>query len=269
MKDFHFISGLPRSGSTLLAGILRQNPDFSAGMSSPVYRAFSNLQKDFSADNEFSFETSDTQRINILRGLFASYYSTHPQKIIFDTNRGWTSKLPSIAQIFPSAKLICLVRPIVEIIESVERIVRSNNLSPSRIFNFEPNTNVYSRVDSMLLPSGLIGSALNNLKDGFYGPEGGRILLLSYHRLISEPSLVLENIYDFLSVPKFIHDFNSIEYSSVRYDEHVGLPGLHTVKNKITHSEHESVLPTDIAARFRGTAFWASSSEPSKARKLI
>lgn len=36
MKQFHFISGLPRSGSTLLAGLLRQNPKFHAAMSSPV-----------------------------------------------------------------------------------------------------------------------------------------------------------------------------------------------------------------------------------------
>ncbi|MEM5734156.1 sulfotransferase, partial [Shewanella algae] len=35
-RRFHFISGLPRSGSTLLSAILRQNPRFSAGMSSPV-----------------------------------------------------------------------------------------------------------------------------------------------------------------------------------------------------------------------------------------
>lgn len=32
----HFISGLPCSGSTLLSGILKQNPEFHAGMSSPV-----------------------------------------------------------------------------------------------------------------------------------------------------------------------------------------------------------------------------------------
>ena len=36
MSQFHFISGLPRSGSTLLAGILKQNPRFHAAMSSPV-----------------------------------------------------------------------------------------------------------------------------------------------------------------------------------------------------------------------------------------
>jgi sulfotransferase len=32
----HFISGLPRSGSTLLSAILRQNPRFHAGMTGPV-----------------------------------------------------------------------------------------------------------------------------------------------------------------------------------------------------------------------------------------
>ena len=36
MSTIHFISGLPRSGSTLLAGLLRQNPRFAAAMTGPV-----------------------------------------------------------------------------------------------------------------------------------------------------------------------------------------------------------------------------------------
>ena len=36
MQKLHFISGLPRSGSTLLAGLLRQNPRFAAAMTGPV-----------------------------------------------------------------------------------------------------------------------------------------------------------------------------------------------------------------------------------------
>ena len=39
-NGIHFISGLPRSGSTLLAALLRQNPRFSAGMTSPVGSLF-------------------------------------------------------------------------------------------------------------------------------------------------------------------------------------------------------------------------------------
>ena len=37
MKNgIHFLSGLPRSGSTLLGALLKQNPKLHSGMSSPV-----------------------------------------------------------------------------------------------------------------------------------------------------------------------------------------------------------------------------------------
>ncbi|MBU2768788.1 sulfotransferase, partial [Acidithiobacillus ferrivorans] len=51
---YHFISGLPRSGSTLLAAILSQNPRFSAGMSSPVAGLVHTLLHEMSGQNEFS-----------------------------------------------------------------------------------------------------------------------------------------------------------------------------------------------------------------------
>jgi sulfotransferase len=40
MKQYYFISGLPRSGSTLLSGILKQNPEFYADIALPA-EAFS------------------------------------------------------------------------------------------------------------------------------------------------------------------------------------------------------------------------------------
>ena len=48
-QRFHFISGLPRSGSTLLSAILRQNPRFHAGVSSPVGAFFSSVLANVSA----------------------------------------------------------------------------------------------------------------------------------------------------------------------------------------------------------------------------
>ena len=43
MAKIHFISGLPRSGSTLLAALLRQNPRFQVGMSGPLAGLFGAL----------------------------------------------------------------------------------------------------------------------------------------------------------------------------------------------------------------------------------
>ena len=47
-QGIHFISGLPRSGSTLLAAILRQNPRFHAGMTSPVGAMYQALEQSMS-----------------------------------------------------------------------------------------------------------------------------------------------------------------------------------------------------------------------------
>ena len=53
-KKYHFISGLPRSGSTLLAALLRQNPDFHASMSGPIAALFEGIINQVSAGTEMS-----------------------------------------------------------------------------------------------------------------------------------------------------------------------------------------------------------------------
>lgn len=99
----HFISGLPRSGSTLLAGILLQNPRFLAGMTSPVGSMYRAMEESMSRKNEGSVFINDEQRQSILRGLFSSYYGGAGQReVIFDTNRFWCTKLPALSKLFPN-----------------------------------------------------------------------------------------------------------------------------------------------------------------------
>jgi sulfotransferase len=101
----HFISGLPRSGSTLLAALLRQNPRFSAGMSSPVYNLFRAMLAETSQRNETAVFIDDDIRKRLLVGVFDAYYAeAAPEMVIFDTNRGWTTKLPALAELFPTPR---------------------------------------------------------------------------------------------------------------------------------------------------------------------
>jgi sulfotransferase len=106
----HFISGLPRSGSTLLPALLRQNPRFSAGMSSPVYNLFCSMLAETSARVEGSVFIDNEIRKRLLMGVFDAYYSeAKPETVIFDTNRGWTTNMGALAGLFPDAKVICCV----------------------------------------------------------------------------------------------------------------------------------------------------------------
>src|ERR1700761_8527248 len=97
VNDLHLISGLPRSGSTLLCALLRQNPRFTASMTSPVATLCTALHHTM-CDGEFSVFFNNAKRARMLRGAFDNYYTDDDtQRVVFDTNRAWTSRLPLLA----------------------------------------------------------------------------------------------------------------------------------------------------------------------------
>ncbi|MFW1582021.1 sulfotransferase, partial [Vibrio parahaemolyticus] len=79
---------------TLLSAILRQNPRFSAGMSSPVAMLALTLIPKMASAGEFGAMFTDERRRSVLRSVFEGYYAGNPAEVIFDTNRTWSSKLP-------------------------------------------------------------------------------------------------------------------------------------------------------------------------------
>jgi sulfotransferase len=253
----HFISGLPRSGSTLLAALLRQNPRFHARMSGPVAGWFATMLGEMSARNEYEVFVSDDQRKAVLRGLFESYYrDVETSEVIFDTNRLWCSKLPALGELFPDAKVICCVRHVGWIMDSIERLVRRNNFKLSRMFNFDTFGTVYSRIGSLAEPAGIVGFSLNAVKEAYYGEHADRLLIVSYESLTQSPATVLEAIYDFIGERQFAHDFGNVQYAEAEFDARLGMPGLHSVAPKVSYVERQPILPPDLFARFVNDAFW-------------
>ncbi len=258
-NGIHFISGLPRSGSTLLAALLRQNPFFHAGMTSPVGGLFNVLLREMSQGNESAVFIDDEQRERLLRVCFDAYYADiHPDKLVFDTNRQWTTKLPALTSLFPKAKLICCVRNPAWVIDSIERLIRRNYLEPSKIFNFDPGGTVYSRTSGLGAPDGMVGFAWNALREAVYGEQADRILLVRYETLTANPRGALAAIYQFLDQPLFAHDPEHIEpcYDMIEFDARLGTPGLHNVGSAVRHIERRAILPPDLFTRFEADAFW-------------
>ena len=257
LPKIHFISGLPRSGSTLLSAILRQNPRFHAGMTSPVGDMISALIVEMSGKNDFSVQIEDEQRERVLRGLFFNYYSHYPKlEVAFDTGRLWCSKMPTLARLFPNSKVIACVREIPWVLDSVERMVRKHPLVANKIFHFNPAGTVYTRADSLADAAGMVGFAWQATKDAYYGPNAQQLMLMTYHTLTHEPVRAIQALYEFVGEPLFKHDFDNVEYDEPEFDGRLGLPGLHQVRGKVRPNERESVLPPDLFNRFVKDSFW-------------
>jgi sulfotransferase len=257
-RAFHFISGLPRSGSTLLAAILKQNPRFSAGMTSPVADIMGVVVAEMSNKNDFSYAISDEARISVLRGLVKNFYAAQSDAdVVFDTSRLWCSRIPMLDTLFPTAKIIACVRPLPWVLDSMERLARKQPVNVSKVFRFDTNTTVYSRVQALTDPRGMVGFSFQAIKDAFYGQyAAGHLMLLTYETLARDPEAALRAIYKFIDEPWFEHDFDSVEYGASEFDQRVGMPGLHTVRSKVEATERKPILPPEIFNRFLPESFW-------------
>ena len=271
-NGIHFIAGLPRAGSTLLSALLRQNPRFSAGMTSPVGSIFNAMLGVTSARNEGSVFIDDEHRQRLLRAVFDAYYADiHPSKLVFDTNRQWTTKLPALVKLFPAAKVICCVRNPAWVIDSLESLIRRNAFELSGIFNFEPGGTVYSRVEGLSKGDGMAGYAWNALREGVYGPQADRLVLVRYESLTTNPLGTLAAIYDAIGEKLFAHDPEHIEPASdmVGFDVRLGTPGLHNVRPCVRFEERPTVLPPDLFAKFERDAFWEDRTLIPPAVRII
>jgi sulfotransferase len=270
VRSIHFISGLPRSGSTLLAALLRQNPRFHANMSGPLAGMVNAMLGEMSDRNEFSMFITDAQRRRTLQGLFDNYYGDEfATDVVFDTNRMWCAKLPVLHGLFPNFKMIACVRHVSWIIDSIERVIRNNALQPSSIFNFQAGGTVYSRSEGLANGDGMVGYAYNALKEAFYGEHAQHLMLLQYETLARDPAKAMAAIYAFIGEPPFQHDFDNVQFDADEFDQRAGTPGLHAIGTKVAAQERTTLLPPDVFRRFENDAFWLNAQANVRGVKVV
>jgi sulfotransferase len=261
MHKIHFISGLPRSGSTLLSALLSQNPNFSASITSPVGSLCTALIPKMGSATEFSPFFSEEKRLAILRGVFQSYYDDAPtDQIIFDTNRKWTSRLSLLAQLFPGSRVICCVRDIPSIIDSLERATQRHPTQSSKLIGDAAAGTIYSRADAFMNQEvGIVGLAWCSLREAWFSALAKMLIVVPYDVLAARPEQTMKTLYSVLGEQSFAHDFENVAFSADEFDANAGTPGLHTVKSRVTHEKRELTIPPDIAAKYADTSFWLSA----------
>jgi sulfotransferase len=269
-NGIHFISGLPRSGSTVLAALLRQNPRFQAGVTSPVGSLFVGLMRQMTQENETALYIDDERRASVLRGVFDNYYDReHRHQVVFDTNRLWCAKVAALALLFPNARIIACVRHVPWIIDSLERLVQANAFEPSRIFNFDATQTVYVRYELLAANIGLVGFAWNALREAFYGLHADRLMLLTYETLTSDPEQAMQAVYDFIGEPIYKHDFSNVALDASEYDARLGAPGLHRLRPVVGAEPRASILPPDLFRRVEKDSFWLEPEARQRGVRIV
>jgi sulfotransferase len=254
MRQYYFISGLPRSGSTLLSTILNQNPRFQAAISGNLLSHVRSQVEVSNAQNKSEFDPVVTKRI--VQSTIDAYYADSTKEVVFDTNRLWTNLLPQLKDLFPYTKVICCVRDINWIIDSFERLQQKNPYAISTIYPAGVDMNVYTRSDSLMSDTGIIKLPYDGLKSGMTGPHKNMIMFVEYEVLCKNPEGMMKAIYNFIDQPYYNHDFNNVEASYDEYDKNINMEGLHKTRQKVEWIERHHILPPDILGKYQGLEVW-------------
>ncbi len=263
-KTFHFISGLPRSGSTLLSSILKQNPRFTAGISDPLESYMHSITRDTNNAVGMSAAVPVEKRKELMVDLFHSFYK-RDNEVCFNTNRGWAADTALLKDLFPNFKMIVCLRDIPWILDSFEQLNAKNPHTIKPLYHHQDLGNVHDRCNMLMgqMPNfgGYVHGPLINVQQSMFCNEIDHLLFVEYDTLVKYPKSSMQQIYQFLGEPWFEHDFDNVEDSYDEFDEDAKISGLHTVRRKVEFKPRRSILPGELWDRYGPMSFWKNNFE--------
>jgi hypothetical protein len=229
-KTLHFLSGLPRSGSTVLAAILNQNPKTRVSATSGLVHALTGLAETWHKEPMLKDNDPEMKKLaKTMAGTIDAFYSDFSQPIVIDKNRAWPTPMimSAMEQVLGRPmKIIATVRSVPDCMASFVRIVKPKDLDDFIYNDF--------------LVKHLQGSYMNLAEGYAYRPDW--FLFVEYNDLLKNPKQELERIHEFLGLKPFEYNFNKIDGSSVKEDDELlhHVAGLHNIKPKLKaqHKEH-------------------------------
>lgn len=245
-RVYHFISGFPRAGSSLLAAILNQNPRFSAGIRSPLQDICLKMTR--AGSSEFQSFLPQEKTAKLCRGLFDNYHDDKP--VVFDTNRAWLLNDSLLKTLYPEHKMILCVRSIIDVLNSFEHIHKKNPLLLTGMYPEEYGKTVFSRCGAMMAAGGPVFEPWQAMREYLATTENPP-LIIEYESLAKNPAGTMKLLYDHIGEEYFQHDFNDCGSSADEYDMLLRTPGLHTTRSKVEYIEEKMLLPEMVVKQFK------------------
>lgn len=262
MTQIHFISGLPRSGSTLLCNILNQNPKFHVTPTDGVIEIILSIRNQFENVTAFKAAPNPEGKEAIMKAILPAYTSIYGKEVVFLKNRAWPPYIEMLEFLLDrNVKILCTVRTIVDILASFEKLYRKNIYHwqfPQEKSNHNKWQTVEDRAQLWMSSDQPVGSSYNKVRDVFNRNLEDRLHFVEFDKLTKDPEVAMVRIYNFLDEPFFQHDFNNVKQTTFENDLEHGIPGLHDIRSKVEPFEANSleILGEDTYKKFSNAEFW-------------
>lgn len=205
IKRFHFLSGLPRSGSNLLGTLLNQHSQLWVSSNSALHDAMRNLRETFINSEQIQLNLKPSFAQEALWSFPNLFYRRVTEPVVLDKNPLWATPegfaLASKFSICP--KFIVLHRPIIEVLASYVSVAEEK-------LDFYINAEYdkkNSGLNTNLSRNDQLGKfMLTKLEQPYLGylyarkNSGEQFMTIDYSDLVHSPKEVVENIFNFLNL---------------------------------------------------------------------
>jgi len=234
IKNFMGLSGLPRTGSTLLSAILSQNPEIHAEGNSAVCQLMWDMQGSIygTCNEQLAASNRLDTGIELIKNIPNIYYKDITASTVIDKCRSWTlpDNMAMLNKYFEhKPKVLVLERPLIEIVRSFVALRQANN------YQGDPEEGLLDTWSEPIMRSyeGVKWAKANN---------NGEFLFVQYNDLINNTKSTIDTIYEFCELESFEHDFNNIVNKHPENDEVYGMLGQHDIRPTITKRDLDVVL---------------------------
>jgi len=256
MKTIYFLCGLPRAGNTLLASILNQNQKISVTANSLVPDIFFSLEKVKNVEG-YSVFPDEKSLENISNNVFQNYYSHWEANYILDRSSwGLPHNLKYINQYCHNeVKIILLLRNVENVLSSFIKWSEENK--NSFLNKFE---SLDEKCNFLMRDNGLINLSLQSCYNIFQSEYNFK--LIEYDNLVENTEMIIDEVYSFLDIPKYKHQFtnlNQFSTNGILYNDKYLGDNLHHIKTdsvKRPSYDIEKYLPKQIIDRVSQYNFW-------------
>jgi sulfotransferase len=241
-KRIHFMAGLPRSGSTLLANILAQNPRFHVTPTSGIVDMLVQVRSAWDQNDAFQAaerKLSAQLKEQVMRAMLQAYFAHVEQPVCIDKNRIWAEFLEMAAALVGGPehiRVIVCVRDLRDVLASFELLYRKTSAfgdiqtDPATALKFRT---ARGRVETFVDAAQPVGRAYIAIRDAITRGWGKQMHFVDYDDLTGRPQQALAGIYRFLGEDGFAHDFDNVRQVTMEDDTVYGFKDLHTIRPQV------------------------------------
>ena len=228
-KQLFFLIGMPRSGNTLFASIMNQNPELVVTANSITLE----IMKDLFLLKEIDiFQNYPDHKSldNILDSVYDTYYKDWPQKYIID--RGPVMMKDNFALMQKHFKrpfkCIILIRDLMDVLGS---FIKWFEQEPTAYLNHYGCKSLEEKLSKLMNDDGPIAKNLKAIQNSFNYKE--QCYYLKYEDLVTDPEKYIKEVYRFLNIPYFQHRFiklDQININGLEYNDRIVGKNMHTIR---------------------------------------